>query len=130
MYRFNKETLDKIHNKISQKGLQIDMQMVVDSLRQEGKIFKKMQEILPKELGIRNKIKIYKATDVRGYFWAIFAISQKSRILMKDVHKFEEIYHKLSVYCEHNFKHKVLFIDAPLCSKAKEAFKAQGWKLS
>jgi hypothetical protein len=52
------------------------MQMVVDSLRAKGKIYKKMQEVAPKELGIRNKIKIYKATDITGYFWAIFAISQ------------------------------------------------------
>ena len=48
---------------------------------------------------------------------------------MKDVHKMEEIYAKLTIFCEHNFKHKVLFIDAPLCSKAKVAFKEAGWKL-
>ncbi len=105
------------------------MQMVVDSLRQKGKIYKKMQEVPPKELGIRNKIKMYKATDINGYFWAIFAVSQKSRLLMKDVHKFEEIYAKLTIYCGHNFKHKILFIDATLCSKAKAAFKTQGWKI-
>lgn len=105
------------------------MQMVVDSLRHKGKIFKKMQEVSPKELGVRNKIKIYKATDMHGYFWAIFAVSQKSRILMKDVHKFEEIYTKLTLFFEHNFKYKVLFIDAPLCSKAAKAFKEAGWKI-
>lgn len=105
------------------------MQMVVDSLRAKGNIYKKMQEVAPKDLGIRNKIKIYKATDVSGYFWAIFAVSQKSRLLMKDVHKFEEIYAKLTLFCEHNFKHKIIFVDAPLCSKAKDAFKAQGWKI-
>ncbi|MEA1892466.1 MAG: hypothetical protein U9N33_07120 [Campylobacterota bacterium] len=111
------------------KGLKIDMQMVVDSLRKKGEIYKKMQEIVPKELGIRNKIRIYIATDTKGYFWAIFAVSQKSRLLMKDVRKFEEIYAKLTLYCEHNFKHKVIFIDAPICSKASDAFKMQGWKV-
>ena len=105
------------------------MQMVVDSLREKGKIYKKMQEITPKELGIRNKIKIYKATDISGYFWAIFAVNQKSRLLMKDVHKFQEIYGKLTLYCDHNFKHKIIFIDAPLCSKAKDAFEQSGWKI-
>lgn len=105
------------------------MQMVVDSLRDKGKIFKKMIEVPTKELGIRNKIRIYKATDLNGYFWSIFAVSQKSRLLMKDVHKFEEIHAKLSLFCGHNFKHKVLFIDAPLCSKARDAFKSQGWKI-
>lgn len=105
------------------------MQMVVDSLRKKGNIYKKMIEIPPKELGIRNKIKMYKATDTTGYFWAIFAVSQKSRLLMKDVHKFQEIYAKLTLYCDHNFKHKIIFIDAPLCSKAALAFKEAGWKI-
>jgi hypothetical protein len=105
------------------------MQMIVDRLRKKGKLYKKMQEVPPRELSIRNKIRIYKATDIHGYFWAIFAVSQKSKLLMKDVHKFDEIFTKLSIYCEHNFKHKVLFIDAPLCSKAKEAFKTKGWRL-
>jgi len=105
------------------------MQMVVDSLGKKGKIYKKMQEIAPKELGIRNKIKIYKATDISGYFWAIFVVSQKSRLLMKDIGRFEEIYTKLTVFCDHNFKHRVIFVDAPICSKAKEAFGQNGWKV-
>ncbi len=105
------------------------MQILVDSLRKKGKIYKQIQEISPKELAIRNKIKIYKATDIRACFDSIFVVSQKSRLLMKDVHKFEEIYSKLVVFCGHEFKHKLIFIDAPLCSKAKEAFKTQGWKI-
>jgi hypothetical protein len=105
------------------------MQTIVDSLSKKGKIYKKMQEIKPKELGIRNKIKIFKATDINGYYWAVFAVSQKSKLFIKDVHKFEEIYKKLTIYCEHNFKHRVIFIDAPLCSKAKEAFKLSKWKI-
>jgi len=105
------------------------MQMVVDSLRVKGKIYKKMQEVLPKELGIRNKIKIYKATDMNGYYWAIIAVSQKSKVFMKDVSKFEEIYAKLTLFSGHNYKYKIIFIDAPLCSKAKITFKQQGWKI-
>jgi len=103
--------------------------MVVDSLRQKGKIYKKMEEVSPKELGIRNKIRIFRATDIHGNFWAIFAVTQKSRLLMKDVHKLEEIVQKLAIFCNHNFKHKVLFIDAPLCSKAEKAFIETNWKI-
>jgi hypothetical protein len=103
--------------------------MLVDSLRKKGKIYKKMQEITPKELGIRNKIKIYKATDMRGYFWAIIIVEQKSRVLLKDVAKFEEILGRFTRYVEHNFKYKIIFIKAPLCSKAKEGFKSLGWRV-
>ena len=105
------------------------MQIVVDTLRSKGKIYRNMQEITPKELGIRNKIKIYIATDTSNKYWAIFALSQKSRILMKDVHKFEEIYTKLTLFCQKDFQYKSIFIDAPLCSKAKVAFEDSGWKI-
>lgn len=103
--------------------------MTVEALRKKGKIYKKFEEIKPKELGIRNKISIYKATDINGYFWAIICVKQTTRLLLKDVEKYENIYVKLVQYFEHNFKHKVIFIDAPLCSKAKESFKKYTWKV-
>ncbi len=105
------------------------MQKIVEDFRKKGKLFKKMSEIAPKELGIRNRIKIFKAVDLRGYFWAIFVVSQKSRILAKDVAKFEEIFKKLVLYSDHNYKYKVIYIDAPLCSKAKKGFKELGWRV-
>ncbi len=105
------------------------MQIIVNFLRKKNKIYKKMQEIKPSQLGVRNKIKIYHATDLKGYFTAIFVISQKSHLLIKDVKKMEEIYQKLIIFSGHNFKYKLLFIDAPLCFKAKEAFKVIDWKL-
>lgn len=105
------------------------MQSVVDLLRKKGKIYKKMQEIQPKDLGVRNRIKIYKATDIAGYFYSIFVVSQKSKLLMKDVYKFEEIYTKLTIFCGHNFKYKIIVIDAPLCNKAKDALLELGWKI-
>lgn len=105
------------------------MQQIVDVLRRRGKIYKYMKEILPKELGVRNKIKIYHAVDTKGYFTAIFVISQKSRILLKDVARLQSVFDKLVLYSGHNFKHKIIFIDAPLCSKAKAAFKDTGWSV-
>ena len=107
----------------------MDMQKIVEDFQKKGKLFKKMNEISPKELGIRNRIKIFKAVDLSGYFWAIFAVSQKSRILLKDVAKFEEIYKKLVLYSEHNYKYKVIYMEAPLCSKAKKAFEELGWRV-
>ncbi len=105
------------------------MRNIVEALREKGKLYKKLEEVLPKQLGVRNKIKIFHATDTQGYFTAVFIISQKSRVLMKDVHKMEEIYQKLVIFCDHHFKYKRLKIEAPLCSKAKKAFEDAGWKL-
>lgn len=109
--------------------MSLNIQTLVDNFRAKGKIYKKIQEVSPKELAIRNKIKMYFATDTSNKFWSIFAVSQKSRLLMKDVQKFEEINAKLSLYCEKDFQYKAIFIDAPLCSKAKAAFEKSGWKI-
>lgn len=105
------------------------MQELVDALREKGKLYKKIEEIKPKELGIRNKIQIYNVTDTSNKHGVILLVSQKSRILIKDVQKFEEIFVKITLFCEKNFTHKLIFIDAPLCSKAKIAFETAGWKI-
>lgn len=106
-----------------------DLKFIIDELQQRGNIYKRFNEVTPKQLGVRNRIRIFHAVDTKGYFTALFLISQKSRILMKDVKKMEEIYQKLVIYCDHNFKHKLIRIDAPLCSKAEKAFMEANWSL-
>ena len=102
---------------------------IIDRLNAKGLIYKKLDEIPPKALGIRNRIRLFAATDRQGYYTTIFVVAQKSRVLMKDVEKFEAILRKLELYADHAFKHRVLMLDAPLCSKAEAAFRKQGWKL-
>ena len=102
---------------------------IIDRLNARGLIFKQLDEVPPKALGIRNRIRLFGATDRQGFYTAIFVVAQKSRVVMKDVEKFELILRKLELYVDHAFKHRVLMLDAPLCSKAEAAFKRQGWKL-
>ena len=102
---------------------------IIDRLNARGLIYKKLDEVPPAALGIRNRIRLFAATDRQGYYTAIFVVAQKSRVLMKDVEKFETILRKLELYADHAFKHRVLMLDAPLCSKAEAAFKKQGWKI-
>lgn len=101
---------------------------IIDRLNAQGLIYKTFDEILPGTLGIRNRIRLFAAVDRQGYFTAVFVVVQKSRVLMKDVEKFESILRKLELYVDHGFKHRVLMLDAPLCSKAEAAFKRAGWK--
>jgi hypothetical protein len=105
------------------------MRALIDQLQAKGKLYRQLVEIQPKELNVRNKIRIFMASDTNGYYSAIFMVSQKSRLLMKDVLKFEEIYRKLVTYSGHNYKYKILIIDAPLCSKAEKAFRDVSWKI-
>ena len=48
---------------------------------------------------------------------------------MKDLALFEEIVQKMALYREHQFRGKVLMLDAPICSKAREAFIKAKWKI-
>lgn len=105
------------------------MKILVDTLRHNGRIYKKLEEIQPKELNIRNRVRLYCALDLTRYYNAIIVVSQKSRLLMKDIATFEEIVHKMSLYREHQFRGKVLMLDAPICSKAREAFVKAKWKI-
>jgi len=105
------------------------MKILVENLRKNGRIYKKLEEISPRDLKIRNKVKLYVALDLNRYYNAIIIVSQKSRLLMKDLVKFEEIVHKMALFRDHQFKGKTLILDAPMCSKAKLAFKKAKWKI-
>lgn len=102
---------------------------IIDRLHTHGLIYKNLKEVPPKALGIRNRIRLFEATDTKGYYTALFVVAQKSRVVMKDVEKFETILQKLQLYVDHGFKQRVLMLDAPLCSKAEAAFKQRGWKI-
>jgi hypothetical protein len=105
------------------------MKILVETLRNNGRLYKKLEEIKPKDLNIRNKVQLYCALDLNRYYNAIIIVSQKSRLLTKDLAKFEEIVQKMSLYRDHQFKGKILMLDAPICSKAREAFKKAKWKI-
>ncbi len=102
---------------------------IIERLNSKSLIYKKLVEVAPKDLGIRNRIRIFCATDPKGYYSAIFIIDQKSRVLVKDIEKFEQILQKLKLYSDHSFKYKLLMLDAPICSKALSGLKSLGWKV-
>ncbi len=102
---------------------------IVERLRKKSHIYKKLNEVAPKVLGVRNRIRLFCAVDMKSYYSAIFVVAQKSRVLVKDIEKFEIILQKLELYRDHSFKHKLIIIDAPLCARAKDTLKALGWRV-
>lgn len=92
-------------------------------------LFKEIKQISPKELGSRKKIEIFSATSVDLNYYAIFIVDSKSRFIRKNANDLIELCGTLSSYLEHNFKKKELLISSPLCSKAKEFLKENGWSV-
>jgi len=103
------------------------MKDIVDKLQEEKLVFKSLKHISPKELGSRKKIDIYLGVDLKKYYACIISIEKKSRILQKEAKELMEFHKKLEEYNDSSIKKKYIYIQAPLCSKAKALFEEEGW---
>jgi len=92
--------------------------------------FTNVQEISPRDIGVRKKLHIYKAVDQHNNTYCILYINQKSRVLQKEVDIYENIHHKIEEFTFTKFNKKHIYIEAPLCSKAKEKLELNNWNVS
>ena len=93
-------------------------------------VFHNIQTLNPKDLGIRKKLDIYIDTNSKNEKTLILYITQKSRFLQKDADKIEEIYKIVCNYIDSLLLLKVIFIESPLCSKAKLKLEQEEWRVS
>lgn len=105
------------------------MKEKIDFLSKKGLIYKRLEPLDLKEFGFKQKIEALYGVDTKSFYTIFFYINQKSRILQKNVDKYEEIVAAIIAAKEHNFKKKIIFIDAPLCSKAKAKLVSLKWKV-
>jgi len=105
------------------------MKEIIHLLQEKKLIFKSLNPIEPKVLGSRKKIHIYLGVDLKRYYACIIHINKKSRILKKEAGEIMEFHQKLEQYKEITIKRKYIFIQAPLCSKAKALFKENKWSV-
>lgn len=103
------------------------MKEIVDFLQTKQLIFKSLTEINPKELETRKKIHIYLGVDLKQYFSCIMHIQKKSRVLQKEANELMLLHEKLEVYNDSKINKKYIYIEAPLCSKAKNLMEENGW---
>ncbi|RXJ99227.1 hypothetical protein CRU98_07650 [Arcobacter sp. CECT 8986] len=105
------------------------MKKLTEYYNKKNILFKQIDEVSVKELNSRKKIQIFTATDIKATYYAIFIVDAKSRFIRKNANDLLELFGKLVSYKDHNFKHKELIISSPLCSKAKEFLKQNGWSV-
>ena len=106
------------------------MKQITVFLNNKKYLFKKFNEVEPKLLGSRKKIKIYDTCDKNNNLISIFIIDAKSRFLIKNAKELELLNNKLKDYKNHNFKKTLILISSPLCSKAKIYMKDElKWKV-
>jgi len=105
------------------------MKEIVHILQEQGLLFKSLKPIDIKELGSRKKLFIYLGVDLKKYYTCIIHIKKKSKILTKECLEIMELHQKLEKLNDSKINKKYIYIQAPICSKAKALFKEQKWKV-
>ena len=105
------------------------MKTIVELLHKKKLIFKSLKPIKLKELGSRKKINIYLGVDLESYYGCIIHVAKKSRILRKEAMELMLFHKKLETYNESKINKKYIYIQAPLCSKAKALFEEEKWSV-
>jgi hypothetical protein len=105
------------------------MKDLVERLQKEKLLFKSLKRVDPKLFGSRKKIDLYLGVNLKKYYATIIHIAKKSRILQKEAKELMLFHDKLEEYNNSVIKHKYIYIQAPLCSKAKRAFEERGWRV-
>jgi len=94
---------------------------IVEILRKNNIICKKLDEI---KLNTRKKIKAYLGVNLKDEYCFIIKMNKKSRFLTKDIETIEAL---VPEKIHFRYKKKILILNAPICSKAKDLIKE--WKV-
>jgi len=96
-----------------------------DKLLQKNIYLKEIKDITPKT---RKKIKVYLGVDMKDFYYLLVELNTKSRFLIKNAKELIEFVTPLS---DINFKNKkkILFVESPICSKAKQYLQENGWRI-
>jgi len=105
------------------------MKKIVEQMNQKNLICKSLVEVLPKELGSRKKVALYMGVDLKGYYCLVMKLSKKSRVLRKEATELMGIHEKMESYKDTKIMKKYIWIEAPLCSKAKALLEEHNWKV-
>ncbi|CAA6814564.1 MAG: Unknown protein [uncultured Sulfurovum sp.] len=103
------------------------MKEIIHLLQEKNLLFKSINTIEVKSLGSRKKIDIYLGVDLKKYYACILHVKKKSRILQKEAIELMALHEKLEILNDSKINKKYIYIQAPLCSKAKALMEEQHW---
>ena len=105
------------------------MKAIVEEMRSKNIICKSLEEVTPKVLGSRKKVSLYVGVDLKSYYCMIIKLTKKSRVLRKEAEELMALHEKMEAYKNTKITKKYIWIEAPLCSKAKALLEEHGWKV-
>ena len=106
------------------------MKNLIDKLQSKNIVLKQLTPIdIKKEFNSRKKIKLYLGVDLDRYYVCVIEVKKKSKILQKEALELMEFHRKLEQFNDSAIKKKYIYIEAPICSKAKELLKKEKWRV-
>jgi hypothetical protein len=105
------------------------LKQLIEFLNKKNILFKEIKELYPKDFGSRKKVTIYEAIDYKSNYWLVFIYDLKSKFLVKNTQELLHLSSKIVQNKGHEYRYKSLFISSPLCTKAKNGFLEQKWKV-
>jgi len=105
------------------------MKEIVEQMNTKNLVCKSLQNIIPKEIGSRKKIEIYLGVDLKEFYCLVLKLKKKSRVLQKEAKELMLLHEKIERYKDTKIMKKYIWIDAPLCSKAKALLEENGWRV-
>jgi len=105
------------------------MKEIVEQLSAKNILCKSLHNIIPKEIGSRKKIDIYLGVNLKAFYCLVFKLKKKSRVLQKEAKELMLLHEKVEIYNDTKIVKKYIWIDAPLCSKAKALLEENGWRV-
>ena len=105
------------------------MKEIVEKMNAKNIVCKSLQNIIPKEIGSRKKIEIYVGVNLKEFYCLVLKLKKKSRVLQKEAKELMLLHEKIESYKETKILKKYIWIDAPLCSKAKALLEENAWKV-
>lgn len=105
------------------------MKEIVEKMNTKNVVCKSLHVILPKEIGSRKKIEIYVGVNLKEFYCLVLKLKKKSRVLQKEAKELMLLHEKIESYKETKILKKYIWIDAPLCSKAKALLEEDAWKV-
>jgi hypothetical protein len=100
---------------------------IQENLKNIGLEIDTMICIEPNKLNSRKKLEIYDVTTIKNVVLNIFVIKQASRFIRKNANDLISLLEKLEEFTNKKYNKNILFINAPLCSKARAFLQESNW---
>ncbi len=105
------------------------MKSILTPLQRKGYIFKRFEPFPLKLVGSKKRISVFHGIDMQNRYFLVFAVKRRSRVLSKDAKEWMELGSLIQSHLGYPVLVNIAFVDAPVCSKAKELLESEGWKV-